>query len=136
MGHRGIVNSRQFLWLNPSDDDIYDPDKFGEPIFLAANRILKAAENHEKVMILQDCDADGVFSAAIAYNLLYNIGVKQIGYIIHAGKAHGLADIDLDDVISAHYTLFIVPDAGSNAYEQHKDLKEHGVEVIIADQHL
>lgn len=136
MGHRGIINSRQLLWLNPSDDDIYDPDKFGEPIFLAANRILRAAENHEKVMILQDCDADGVFSAAIAYNLLYNIGVKQIGYIIHAGKAHGLADIDLDDVISAHYTLFIVPDAGSNDYEQHKYLKEHGVDVIIADHHL
>ena len=136
LGHRGIPLFRQSSWLAPTDSDIADPELFGDCITLAARRILQAVEAQEKVMILQDCDADGVFSAAIAYNLLYNLGVKNIDYIIHAGKAHGLADIDLDRVIESGYTLFIVPDAGSNDYEQHKYLKDNGVDVIIADHHL
>ena len=53
---------------------------------------------------------------------------------MHQDKTHGLSDamayITLHD-----YSLIICPDASSNDYEYHKELKERGKEIIILDHH-
>jgi len=50
---------------------------------------------------------------------------------MHEGKQHG---IDLD-LIPKDTELLICADSGSNDYEQHKILKEKGINVLILDHH-
>ncbi len=54
---------------------------------------------------------------------------------MHIGKQHGLSDLQLDFVIEQGYKLIICPDSASNDYEQHRILKEHGVDVLVLDHH-
>lgn len=53
---------------------------------------------------------------------------------MHQDKTHGLSDAMA--YIALHdYSLIICPDASSNDYEYHKELKERGKEIIILDHH-
>jgi len=56
---------------------------------------------------------------------------KNIFYQIHDGKQHGIILDKIPDDIS----LVVIPDAGSNDYEQHHILKEKGIDVLIIDHH-
>ena len=81
-----------------------------------------------KISILQDCDVDGCTSVSIIANYINRICGKEPNIVIHKGKAHGLADIDLDEIIDTT-DLLILPDSSSNDYEQNKYLKDNNVDV-------
>ena len=92
-------------------------------------------------LIIQDSDCDGMCSTAILLNYLNRLfpGWVQnnIDYFIHSGKQHGLEDaLGETDFIVKGYRLIIVPDAGSNDYEYHKVLKNHGIDCLILDHHM
>ena len=62
---------------------------------------------------------------------------NYVDYFIHSGKQHGLEDVLSEvDWLPKNYKLIIVPDAGSNDYECHHVLKEHGVDCLILDHHM
>lgn len=79
------------------------------------------------------CDPDGYCSAAMMYNYLRRtLKHKKLKYVLHDKKQHGLSkDITIPD--GTH--LLIIPDASSNDYKQHKELKEKGIDIIILDHH-
>lgn len=84
------------------------------------------------------CDMDGYASAAILYNFLYSLYPElftedRLHYQVHDDKTHGLTMTE--DVLNKKYDLIIVPDAGSNQYEEHKQLAELGIDIIILDHH-
>lgn len=56
---------------------------------------------------------------------------RNISYRIHDGKEHGI----IVETIPEDVQLVVVPDAGSNDYEQHKQLKEKGIDVLVIDHH-
>lgn len=88
--------------------------------------------------LVVDCDVDGFTSAAILYQYIKDINPNtKIDYYLHDGKQHGLSDtyekiLDKD----GHYTLCLVPDAGSNDYEYIEKLGEHSTPTIILDHHI
>lgn len=90
--------------------------------------------NSSNITILQDADADGLTSSAIIANYIYRTCEKEPIILIHEGKAHGLADIDLDNIINTT-SLLIIPDAASNDYEELEYLYNNGVDIVIADHH-
>ena len=73
----------------------------------------------DKIFVQVDSDVDGYTSAAaiINYANMFAPGHAQrnISYRIHDGKEHGI----ILDTIPEDIKLLIVPDAGSNDYEQH-----------------
>lgn len=78
-------------------------------------------------------DPDGVCSAAMLYNYLRRtLKHKRIKYALHEKKKHGLSN---DVIIPEGTDLLIIPDAGSNDYEELKKLKDRGIDVIILDHH-
>ena len=56
---------------------------------------------------------------------------QNISYRIHNGKEHGL----IVDTIPKEVKLVVAPDSSSNDYEQHKILKEQGIDVLVLDHH-
>lgn len=106
-----------------------------------AELLAKHISYNSRVLIIQDSDCDGMCSTAILLNYLNRFfpGWVQnnVDYFIHSGKQHGLEDaLGETDFIVKGYRLIIVPDAGSNDYEYHKVLKNHGIDCLILDHHM
>jgi single-stranded-DNA-specific exonuclease len=56
-------------------------------------------------------------------------------YHIPEGKEHGLSTIMNWFPESGNGNLIILPDSSSNDYEQHKELKERGYDILVLDHH-
>ena len=89
-----------------------------------------------RVGIVIDSDMDGACSAAIAYMLYkeFHSDTEPIVFV-HTGKQHGCTDL-LPDILTANINLLIIPDAGSNEVDACRELKEHGIKVIVLDHHI
>ena len=86
-----------------------------------------------RIALIVDSDMDGICSAAMVYLWARNFFPdKEIQYFLHSGKQHGLEDMmdKLED-----FNFVIVPDAGSNDYEYHRELKSMGTDILVLDHH-
>lgn len=132
LSNRGIEDINHYL--HTTDEDILDPLLLGNMNNGAKLLIQHISLNH-KIFIQVDSDCDGYTSAAILINYLYKLFPafvqNNIIYKLHTGKQHGI----ILETIPEDVKLLIVPDAGSNNYEEHKVLKEKGVDVLIIDHH-
>lgn len=132
--NRGIPLSEIDHYLNTTDSDLTEAELYNnmrEGVFCLITHL----KNKDKIFIQVDSDCDGVTSSAFLLNYLYRIFPtcvsNQIVWRLHEGKQHGI----ILDVIPDDCKLVIVPDAGSNDYEQHKILKEKGIDIIVIDHH-
>lgn len=91
--------------------------------------------NDDMILLWVDSDADGYTSASSLLNYLYCLFPayvqNKIIYKFHPGKEHGI----IADEIPNNIRLVIAPDSSSNDYEEHKKLKERGVDVLVIDHH-
>lgn len=132
--NRDIPVEEQSNWLNAYWNDINNfhlLKNIKEAAIMIINHCMWTSS---KITILQDADADGLTSSAIIANYIHRICNKEPTILIHEGKAHGLADIDLDKIIETT-SLLILPDSSSNDYEQHKYLHDNGVDIVVLDHH-
>lgn len=104
-------------------------DNINEGVELLVNHF----ENNSNVLLVVDSDTDGNTSAAVLYRYLKSeYPNSNLKYVIHNGKEHGLSkDITVDEDVN----LVILADASSNDFEQHKELKARGTDVLVIDHH-
>lgn len=131
--NRGIKNVPMFL--NPTKSCLED-NHLLDNIDLAVDIFLKHMNNNSKVVVLQDCDCDGVTSAALMIQYINdNFPSISVDYIIHDNKEHGLDSKSMLEIEPKKPDLLIIPDAGSNDLKQLKTLKFAGIDVIVLDHH-
>lgn len=139
--NRGIEYKNIHHYLNTTDEDINSPILFGEEnLEKAATKIIKVIKNNGKAVIIVDSDCDGFTSSATLINYLHDLFPfwveNNLLWFIHEGKQHGLNDFDIDFFEKdLSFALVIVPDAGSNDYTYHEQLKDIGIDVIVLDHH-
>ena len=138
--NRNIPIEEVYHYLHTTDEDINSPLSFGEDrIKAAASTLVSHISQENSTLVICDCDCDGFTSAALLLNYLYDLFpsfVKNnIKWWVHEGKQHGLEDC-MNYIREKDFKLIIVPDAGSNDYECHRELKEKGIDIIILDHHL
>lgn len=127
--NRGIEDTQSFL--NIDESAVIHWSKL-KNIERAVECLLKHIKNESKIFVQTDSDADGVTSSAILINYLRRVLPNvNIVYRLHEGKQHGI----ILDTIPNDVDLVIIPDAGSNQYEEHKVLTEKGIDVIVLDHH-
>lgn len=86
--------------------------------------------NHIHIQI--DKDLDGVTSSAALINYLKEAFPNiNITWTNHVNMKHGIDLILIPETTS----LLIVPDAGSNSFEEHRTLHEKGIDVLVIDHH-
>lgn len=131
--NRGIKDPIHYL--NTTDDDIIDPATI-KNIPEAAALLLRHINKGHKIFVNIDSDCDGYTSSAFMINWLYrnfpSFTTNCVSWGMHTDKAHGLL---MEQILRIKPDLVICPDAGSNEYEYHKQLKENGIDVIIIDHH-
>lgn len=139
--NRGILFEDVYHYLNSTDADISNPEDLGEELLKqAAQLIASHIANQDKMLVICDCDCDGFTSAALLINYLDDLFPTYVEsgllkWFVHEDKQHGFSDC-MDYINQKDFKLIICPDAGSNDYEYHKELKERGVDVIVLDHHL
>ncbi|MBI2596059.1 single-stranded-DNA-specific exonuclease RecJ [Candidatus Daviesbacteria bacterium] len=103
----------------------------------AQDRIKKAIEKNELIIIYGDYDVDGICASAILYKALTSIGAKVLPYIPHREKeGYGLSRLGLESAKQSGASLVITVDNGIVAIEEAKFAKESGLDLIITDHHL
>lgn len=135
--NRGIADNKMFDYLNPSPTDVYSIDLFGNDIQEGIELVSRVLDSDKKIYIQVDSDCDGYTSSAVLINYFNRMGYKdRILYSFHPNKEHGF-DIDrfLENELDKYVGLIIIPDAGSNEFEKHAQVKEMGIPMLILDHH-
>jgi len=102
----------------------------------AAERVLGAIENGEKIVVYGDYDVDGVTSTALVTEVIRNLG-GDVDYFIpnRLTDGYGLSAKRIGEMADRGVRLVITVDCGINAMEEVELLKSRGVDVIITDHH-
>lgn len=137
--NRNIKEKDMWHYLNTTDEDINDFRLLGEDkLKEAAIVLVSAIQNNQEAIIIVDSDCDGYTSSALLINFLhkyFSTWVEtNLTWFIHDGKQHGLNDC-IDYILNNNFKLVLLPDAGSNDYEEHARLKKAGIKTIVLDHH-
>ena len=134
--NRGITDIEKIkVFLEPNRSNFYDPYLIND-MEIAINRIIKAIENKEKVIIYGDYDVDGITSTTVLKKFLEERGLET-GYYIpdRLDEGYGLNMNAMDYIANEKYTLMITVDCGISGIEEVDYIKKLGVDVIITDHH-
>ena len=105
------------VFLNPTRNDFYDPFLMPD-MEIAVNRIIKAIENQEKVIIYGDYDVDGITSITVLKKFLQDRGLNVDSYIPNRlDEGYGLNKNAIDKIVSQNYTLMITVYCGISVIE-------------------
>ena len=138
--NRNIPITQIKHYLNTTDEDINQPELFGEnKLKSAAALVIQTVYLNKHMAVIVDCDCDGYTASAIFINFLHDLFPQYVennlSYFVHDSKTHGLSDTMNWLSNKDNLGLVVLPDAGSNDYEYHKELKKQGINVLILDHH-
>lgn len=136
LANRGIINEKDVeVFLNPTRNSFYDPYLMPD-MEIAINRILKAIESKEKVIIFGDYDVDGITSTTVLKKFLAEIGLETGTYIPNRlNEGYGLNMKAIDKISQEGYNLIITVDCGISGVDEVEYAKKLGIETIITDHH-
>lgn len=125
-------------FLNPTYED-YRIDVWKLPnIHVAIERICKAIEQNEKIMIFGDYDVDGICASYVMYTFFRKfLWYKNISIRLpHRMKdGYGLKSHHLDEIKELGCTLVITVDNGITARAEAKHAHDIWLDLIITDHH-
>ncbi len=103
----------------------------------ATERIKKAINNKEKILVWGDFDADGVTSSALMHNVFKRLKANfEIFIPDREEHGHGINSKKALELISKHKVkVLLTVDCGISNVKEIKLLKSLGVDVIITDHH-
>ena len=137
--NRGITGEKEAeVFLNPDyDRDIHDP-------FLilsmqkAVDRILRAINAKENIVIYGDYDCDGIPGSVILHDFFKKIGYRNFeNYIPHRHKeGYGLNIPAVEQFAQKGATLLITVDCGITDVDEVARAQALGIDVIVTDHHL
>lgn len=103
----------------------------------ACDRIVRARENGEGVLIHGDFDADGVTSSAILTLFLRDLGLRAEAFIPNRLiEGHGVSLRALERAKAADFKLMITCDCGSSNAKEIALFAAAGVDTIVTDHHF
>jgi single-stranded-DNA-specific exonuclease len=110
----------------------------------AANRILKAIKNGEKIILYGDADLDGVTSVIILKETIKNLNGDRAHKNLWASvyfpdrevEGYGISETGLNHLKNFAPAFLVTLDCGISNFKEIKLAKKLGFEVLIIDHHL
>ena len=133
-GIEDVYAAAEFFGLEPSDEahplDFPDMEK-------AVERIRKAVDEFEPVVVYGDYDVDGVTATAVLYSYLESLNANVSYYIPDRHtEGYGLSRDVIYNLHERGIKLIITVDNGISAIDEAEYIKELGMELVITDHHL
>ncbi len=116
-------------------EDLYDPFLM-KNMDIAVDRIEKAIENNEKILVYGDYDVDGTTAVSIVYSYLKNYYDQVDTYIPDRySEGYGVSIQGIEFAATNGFALIIALDCGTKAAEKIAYAAEKGIDFIIGDHH-
>lgn len=104
---------------------------------LAAERVIAALENEEKIAIYGDYDCDGVTATALLYSYLSSRNADVSYYIPdRLSEGYGMNVSAVDKLHDRGVQLIVTVDNGINCEEEIAHANELGMDVVVTDHHI
>lgn len=135
LSSRGLFTYREAADFITPGEGLDDPFSILE-MDAAAERILRAVDEGERIVIYGDYDCDGVTATAILYTELLNMGA-DVGYYIpeRESEGYGLNKNALKALADAGTNLIVTVDNGISALEEAQLAADLGMDLVITDHH-
>lgn len=136
LSQRGIVSYNEAKdFFRPNIKDLHDPFLM-KGMKEAIDRIKKALNLSEKILIYGDYDVDGTCSVAMVYQFLSRHSDNIEYYIPDRYKeGYGLSDAGVDYAIENDFKLVITLDCGIKSVDKIQRAKDSNVDFIVCDHH-
>ena len=132
-GIRTVSAANEFL--NPSTASVPDPFLLPDA-HAAVDRILRAIESGELILVHGDYDVDGVTSAALLTRVLRKLGANVRPFVPSRSRdGYGISRAALEMAASEGAGLVLTADCGITAFEACRRARELGLDVVISDHH-
>ena len=116
--NRNIREEDIEIFLNPTRKNFHNPFLMPD-MEIAVERIIKAIENKEKIIIYGDYDVDGITSITVLKSFLEDRGMKVDQYIPNRlEEGYGLNKPAIDEIAKSKYDLMITVDCGISGIEE------------------
>lgn len=136
---RGFIEAREIeKFLNPSyDDHLHDPLLLHD-MAKAVERLTRAIQDREMIVIFSDYDCDGISGAVVLYEFLTSVGHEK--FFNHIPHRHfdgfGLSVAAVEAIKERHNpALIITIDCGTTDRAAVARARELGIDVIVTDHH-
>lgn len=133
---RGITTFEQArMFFRPSLDDLHDPFLMKD-MDKAIERIERAINKGEKILIYGDYDVDGTTSVSLVYSFFRKY-YDKIDYYIpdRYTEGYGISYKGIEFAALNRTKLIIALDCGIKAVEKVQFARERGIDFIICDHH-
>lgn len=133
---RGITDYHKVVkFFKPTKEKLYDPFLMKD-CDVATDRIIKAINDKEKILVLGDYDVDGTCGASMFHLFLKHFGLESLVYIPDRIKeGYGISLNAIEKAKNENIKLMVAIDCGITAYDKIEYAKTFGVEFIICDHH-
>ncbi len=134
---RGITNAaeaREFFY--PSLNMLHNPFLMKD-MDIAVERIHRALEKGEKIIVYGDYDVDGTSAVSLVYSFLKNL-TDNIDYYIpdRYDEGYGISRHGIDWARERDCDLIVALDCGIKEVEEVAYAESLGIDIIICDHHL
>ncbi|HSQ23602.1 MAG TPA: single-stranded-DNA-specific exonuclease RecJ [Pyrinomonadaceae bacterium] len=133
-GYQDPDSAKNFL--NPSRDQLHDPFLM-RGMTEAVERLLRAIDQHEPILIYGDYDVDGTTGTAVLLRALRMLGATAGYHVPHRfTEGYGIQQPALAKAVNEGYKLVVSVDCGIRAHEPLVWARDNGLDIIITDHHL
>ena len=133
--NRKISENELEVFLNPTRNNFHNPFLMPD-MEIAVERIIKAINNKEKIIIYGDYDVDGITSITVLKSFLEDRGIQVDQYIPNRlEEGYGLNKPAIDVISKNNYNLMITVDCGISGIDEIEYANSLGLETIVTDHH-
>lgn len=133
---RGVTTSKAATeFLSPDIENLFAPDDL-LGMDVASERVHKAIEQKEKILVFGDYDADGVCSTTLLMSALQELGADCDYYIPNRfTEGYGPNEQAFSYAREQGYPLIITVDCGIASVQEATFAESLGLDLIITDHH-
>ena len=123
-------------FLRPRLSSLSDPFLLPE-MKRAVQRILRAVDRKERVVLFGDYDVDGVTSLALLSDMMGHLGAAPKLFLpMRMEEGYGLSRESVERCVDqCRPQLLVAMDCGTSSHTEIAHLKQRGVDVIVLDHH-
>lgn len=133
-GYGDAELARRFL--RPRFEHLHSPWLMRD-MDVAVDRLARACEHGETVLVHGDYDVDGMCSTALATRCLRHFGARVVPFLPHrVSDGYDLTSAGVNAAVSAGASVVLTCDCGTSAAGPVADLVSRGIDVIVSDHHL
>lgn len=134
---RGIDSfEKARLFFRPTLEDLHNPYLMKD-MDKAIERIEKAFQNNEKILVYGDYDVDGTTAVSLVYSYISSFYPNVTTYIPDRyEEGYGVSFQGIDYADDNEISLIIALDCGIKAHEKIDYANSKNIDFIIADHHL